>query len=49
VFSNKIESVCLTKCPYDQRLANKVYLSVVTVTNIFQSFYPQDGGKNQLA
>jgi len=39
----------LRKCPYDHRLTNKAYLSAVTVTNIFRSFYLQDGGKNQLA
>ena len=27
----------------------KAYLSAVSVTNIYQSFYLQDGGKNQLA
>jgi len=30
-------------------LTNKVYLSAITVTNISQRFYLQDGGKNQLA
>jgi len=44
-----MESVALRKCPYDHRLTNKAYLSAVTVTNIFRSFYLQDGGKNQLA
>ena len=47
--SNKTESVSLRKCPYDHRLTNKAYLSVITVTNIYQEFYLQDGGKNQLA
>ena len=28
---------------------NKAYLSAITVTNISQSIYLQDGGKNQLA
>ena len=28
---------------------NKAYLSAITVTNISQSFYLKDGGKNQLA
>jgi len=48
-YSNKIESVSLRKCPYDHRLTNKAYLSAITATNISKSFYPQDGGKNQLA
>ena len=49
-FSNKIESVNLTKCPRDHRLTNKAHLSAITVTNISQNFfYLQDGGKNQLA
>jgi len=30
-------------------LNNKTYLSAITVTYISRSFYPQDGGKNQLA
>ena len=48
---NKIESVNIKKCPYDYSLrpANKTYLSASTVTNIYKSFYLQDGGKNQLA
>jgi len=44
----KIESVW-EKCQYDHWLTNKAYLSAVTVTNISQSFYLQDCGKNQLA
>ena len=32
--SNKIESVCLRKCPYDDRLTNKAYLRAIAVTNI---------------
>ena len=44
-----MESVSLRKCPYDQRLTSKAYLSAVTVTNISRSFYLHDGGKNQLA
>jgi len=28
---------------------NKAYLSTLAVTNVYQSFYLQDGGKNQLA
>jgi len=48
-YSNKIEPVGLRKCPYDRWLTNKAYLSGVTVTNISQSFYLQDGDKNQLA
>ena len=36
--SNKIESVCLRKCPYDHWLTNKAYLSAIAVTNIFQGF-----------
>ena len=34
--SNKIESVCLRKCPYDHWLTNKAYLSAIAVTNIFR-------------
>jgi len=37
------------KCPYDHWLTNKAYLNAITVTNIYPSFYPQDGDKNQLA
>jgi len=48
-YSNKIVSVSLTKCPYDHRLANKAYLSAITVTKHLSEFYLQDGGKNQLA
>jgi len=48
-YLNKIESVSLIKCPYDHRRTNKAYLSAITATNISKSFYPQDGGKNQLA
>jgi len=33
----------------DHRITNKAYLSAITVTNIYQSFYLQDGGKKQLA
>jgi len=33
----------------DVRLTNKAYLSAITVTNISQSIYLQDGTKNQLA
>jgi len=31
---------------YEQSVA---YLSAITVTNVSESFYLQDGGKNQLA
>jgi len=48
-YSNKIELVSLRKCPCDHGLANEAYLSAITATNISQSFYRQDGGKNQLA
>ena len=48
-YSNKTEPASLRKCPYDHRLANEAYLSAITVTSISQSFYLQDGGKNQLA
>ena len=48
-YSNKIESFSLRKCPYDHWLTNKEHLSTITVTNISQSFYLQDGDKNQLA
>jgi len=47
-YSHKIESLSLQKCPYDHQLTNKMYLSAVTVTSIFQ-FYLQDGSENQLA
>jgi len=33
----------------DLPFTNEAYLSAVTVTNISQSFYLQDGGKNQVA
>ena len=36
-------------CLCDHRFTNKAYLSTIMVTNISQSFYLQDGGKNQLA
>jgi len=36
--SHKIEPVSLRKCPHDHRLANKAYLSAVTVASIFRSF-----------
>jgi len=49
VIKFKIEPASLRKCPHDHGLTNKVYLSTVTVTDISQSFYLQDGGKNQLA
>ena len=38
LFSSKIESVSLRKCPYDHWLTNKAYLSAITVTNISPSF-----------
>ena len=34
-YSRRIESVSSRKCPYDQYIANKAYLSAVTVTSIF--------------
>jgi len=37
-YSNKIESVCLRKCPYDDWLTNKAYLSAITVTSISECF-----------
>ena len=36
------------KCSYDHRLTNKAYLSTITVTNISQVFYLQNGGEKQL-
>jgi len=48
-YSNKAESGSLRKCPYDDWLTSKEYLSAITVTNIYQSFYLQDYGKNKLA
>jgi len=47
--SYKIESVSLRKCPYDHWLANKAYLSGITVASIFLEFYLQDVGENRLA
>ena len=44
-YLNKTESVILRKCPYDHWIANNPYLSAITMTNISQSFYLQDGGK----
>ena len=43
VIRSKIESVSLRKCPYDHRVSSKAYLSAITVTNISQSFYLEDG------
>jgi len=37
-YSNKTESVSLRKCPYDHELANKAYLSAITMTNMSRSF-----------
>ena len=37
-YSNKIESSDLRQCPYDHYLANKAYLSGITVRNIYDSF-----------
>ena len=37
-YSHKIESVSFQKCPHDHLLYNKVYLSSIIVTSIFQSF-----------
>jgi len=34
---------------HDHWLTNKAYLCAITVTNISESFYLQDGDKNQLA
>ena len=45
-------TVSLRKCPHDHWVTNlptKAYLSAITLTHISQSFYLQDGGKNQLA
>jgi len=47
--SDKNESVSLRKCPRDRWLTNRAYLSAIPATNISQSFYLQDGGKDQLA
>jgi len=43
------ESVSLRKCLYAHWLTNKAYLRAIAVANIYQSFYLQDGGKNQVA
>jgi len=48
-YSNKTESVSLRKCTCYHWLAKKAYLSAITVANISNSFYLQDGGNNQLA
>jgi len=51
-YSNKSEPVSLRnyRCMIaDLPFTNEAYLSAVTVTNISQSFYLQDGGKNQVA
>ena len=37
------------KCLYNHYLANKAYFSAITMKNIYESFYPQDGGESQLA
>jgi len=53
-YSNKIDSVCLRRCPYNHLSTHKqnVYFSArpITVTNISRSFYLglQGGCKNQL-
>ena len=38
VMQIKLESVSLRKCPYDHRLANKVYLSAITLKTFFRVF-----------
>jgi len=43
-----MQSVGLRKCLYDHELAGKAYFSDATKKNIYK-FYPQDGGKSQLA
>ena len=48
-YSYETESVSLRKCPYQHWLTSKAYLSAVTVTNIYQSFYLQVGGENRVA
>jgi len=47
-YSNKIESISFRKCPHDRWLTGKTCLSAITISHIYQSFYLQDGGKNQL-
>jgi len=47
-YSNKMESISFRKCPHDHRLTSKAYLSAVAVSDIYRSFYLQDGDKNQL-
>ena len=47
-YSNEMESISFRKCPHDHRLTSKAYLSAVAVSDIYRSFYLQDGGKNQL-
>jgi len=45
-YLNKIESVSEN---VDIITDNNAYLSAITVTNIYKSFYLQNGGENQLA
>jgi len=37
-YLNKIQSIGLRKCPSDHLLANKAYLSDITIANISESF-----------
>ena len=48
IIQENIESISSRKCPHDHWLTNKAFQSAITVTNIFRSFYLQDGGKNRL-
>jgi len=49
VFRIKLNQLVLKNVHHRLRPTNKEYLSAITVTNIFQCFYLQNGGKNQLA
>jgi len=45
----KFDQLVYLKSLYDHQLANKAYFRNITVANISQEFYPQDGGESQLA
>jgi len=46
----RVNQINLNQFVYENvRVIVHTYLSAITVTNISQSFYLQDGGENQLA
>jgi len=46
----RVNQIKLNQFVYENvRVIVHTYLSAITVTNISQSFYLQDGGENQLA